>query len=259
MKVRISVEQENEERFLGDVMKKYHFSENDKETMQKVYGSMKRYLSPYAVYRINNRMRGVPLIDSNPCAIVAMTLGEGVDRLQRYYEQENQLAESYMAECLANELLLYMYVEFNRCYARFHRRFVMRYVFVGEEIPLTGMTDLIDEIYGRTKTGDNQKETQEQRQDREIRANEYGVIFPSKSVVFFAILSDNPKQVCEGICMNCANAACENRLQEASQIQTISSQTKLQDETAAVYENLNYGYQRIFGKTNIGLRENDAE
>ena len=240
MKVRMSVEQENTEHFIEGVMVKYHFSVSDREALFQVYENMKRYMAPYAVYRINGRMRGIPLIDHNQCAIVAMTLGEGIDRLQRYYEQEHALAESYMVECLANELLLCMYAEFNRCYPRFHRRFVKRYLFIGEEIPLTCMEELIDEIYGRSK--------QEEKQEQDIRANEYGVLFPSKSVVFFAILSDNPNQACQGICVNCSNVNCENRMHDTRQIGERRKNMDEKDETAATGVELNYGYQRIFSK-----------
>ena len=46
--------------------------------------------------------------------------------------------------------------------------------------------------------------------NKEISANEYGVLSPAKSVVFYAILTENPNKICEGICENCNNKACEN-------------------------------------------------
>lgn len=238
MKVRMSVEQDNTEHFIEGIMVKYHFPVSDKEALLQVYENVRRYMAPYAVYRINSRMRGIPLIDNNQCAIVAMTLGEGIDRLQQYYEQENALAESYMAECVANELLLLMYAEFNRSYPKFHRRFVQRYVFIGEEIPLTCMEDLVDEIYGRNR--------QEEKQSQDIRANEYGVLFPSKSVVYFAVLSDNPSQNCQGICVNCRNASCGNRMHDTRQLGERQKVADEKDETAATGIELHYGYQRIF-------------
>ncbi len=238
MKVRMSVEQDNTEYFIEGVMVKYHFSVNDRELLLQVYENVRRYMTPYAVYRINSRMRGNPLIDNNQCAMVAMTLGDGVDRLQQYYEQEDELAESYMVECLANELLLFMYAEFNRSYPRFHRRYVQRYVFIGEELPLTCMGEIVDEIYGRNHQGE--------KQEQDIRANEYGVLLPSKSVVFFAILSENPSQNCQGICINCGNVNCENRMRDTRQIGERQSRVDEKDETAATGMELHYGYQRIF-------------
>ena len=215
MKVRMAVEQPNKDAFIEQVMRKYHFSTEEKEALQQVYEKVRTYMAPYAIYRINTRMRGVPLLDAEQSALVAMTLGEGVDRLQEYYEREHALSESYMVECVANELLLQMYADFNQSYPKFHRRYVKRYVFVGEE--------------------------------NDITANEYGVLQPSKSVVFFALLSDNPEQHCQGICMNCGNLECENRMQEARQIQV---RMETQEMAAAVEpeQKLNYGYQRIFGQ-----------
>ena len=184
-------------------------------------------------------MRGVPLLDTEQSALVAMTLGEGVDRLQEYYEREHALSESYMVECVANELLLQMYADFNESYPKFHRRYVKRYVFVGEEIPLDGMQKLLAEVYGRQPA--------EIGQENDITANEYGVLQPSKSVVFFALLSDNPGQQCQGICMNCGNLECENRMQEARQIQ-VRMGTQEMAATVEPEQKLNYGYQRIFGQ-----------
>ena len=141
--------------------------------------------------------------------------------------------------CVANELLLQMYADFNQSYPKFHRRYVKRYVFVGEEIPLDGMQKLLAEVYGRQPADIGQ--------ENDITANEYGVLQPSKSVVFFALLSDNPEQRCQGICMNCGNTECENRMQEARQIQV---RMEPQEMAAAMEpeQKLNYGYQRIFGQ-----------
>ena len=43
-----------------------------------------------------------------------------------------------------------------------------------------------------------------------VSANKYGVMEPTKSVVFYALLTENPNQICEGICDNCNNKNCEN-------------------------------------------------
>ena len=128
MKVRMAVEQPNKDAFIEQVMRKYHFSTEEKEALQQVYEKVRTYMAPYAIYRINTRMRGVPLLDAEQSALVAMTLGEGVDRLQEYYEREHALSESYMVECVANELLLQMYADFNQSYPKFHRRYVKRHL-----------------------------------------------------------------------------------------------------------------------------------
>lgn len=278
MKVRMMVEQQNIGGFIDSVAEKYHFNDADKAELLRVYEQMAICMGPYASYRINQRMTGLRIIDDSQTAIVAMTLGVGVDRLQERYIRADKLDEAYMLDCIANELLINMYSEFNKSYARFHRRYVQRYVFIGNEIPLTVIPGLLEEIKGKgvkAKTADEQVEKEngsmendadkanasnvkddKKAGDRlvesnEITANEYGVLIPSKSVVFYAVLSENPEQACEGICIGCGNVQCENRIiagvQEgesaASDAETNDSETGL--DRAAL--NLNYGFQRIFG------------
>lgn len=266
MKVRMTVEQSNIDSFLDVVISKYHFARESKETLRNVYEKIRVSMSPYASYRLNQRMRGVRDIDDNQTALVAMTLGDGVDKLQEHYEKNHALEEAYMLDCICNELLLYMYTEFNCAYPKFHRRYVKRYVFVGTDIPLTDMELLLDEIRGAgqrknadTKLNSNDKEEfaeelcdkgeiirKETSRSQEIHANEYGVLTPSKSVVFFAVLSDNPSQLCEGICMNCGNVNCENRMQAGNQgSMKLEVKNPLEEAKA---ENFSYGFQRIFGK-----------
>lgn len=265
MKVRMAVEQQNVDCFLDMVIQKYHFAREDKEALRRVYEQIRTSMSPYASYRLNQRMRGVTVIDENQTALVAMTLGAGVDSLQDHYIRENALEEAYMLDCICNELLLNMYTEFNRTYPKFHRRYVKRYVFVGTDIPLTEMEKLLDEIKGSKKREESpaekknvqteemaeelcdkgEKIRQETARSQEIHANAYGVLSPAKSVVFFAVLSDDPSQTCEGICMNCNNVNCENRMQAGVQ-DSMKIEMKKNPAEERV-ENYNYGFQRIFG------------
>lgn len=237
MKIRISVEQQNKEIFINSVIEKYHFDENKEKELIGVYDQMLLGIGAYAAYRINTHVTGVNDIDNNQAAIVAMTLGAGVDRLQESYIRKEQLEKSYMLECIANELLLKMYKEFNKAYARFHRRYVMKYVFIGNDISLTEIPKLLEEIKGK-KNGED---------SNEIRSNEYGVLFPSKSVVFYAVLSENPKAECEGICARCENTSCENRYVEDKEDSDEKIKTEEIPKQTSI--NMNYGFQRIFGKS----------
>lgn len=270
MKVRMTVEQQNVDEFLTGVIGKYHFNPEDRECLRDVYEQMMVCVGPYASYRINQRVTGVRSIDDSQSAIVAMTLGIGVDRLADKFMKSGQMSEAYMLDCLANELMLGMYGEFNKVYARFHRRYVQRYVFIGDEIPLTVIPDLLEEIKGKQdrkgsdrKTGHSEqtgdkKETvstdaneEATVESNEITSNEYGVLLPSKSVVFYAVLSENPGIVCEGVCMNCNNAGCENRMSTDVQNNhgVVGPDSKLKEDEISerAKSNLNYGFQRIFG------------
>lgn len=280
MKVRMSVEQQNSDEFINQVISKHHFSESDRERLVQVYQQIKMCMGPYAAYRINQKVTGVQAIDDGPAAIVSMTLGAGVDRLQERYMRNGQLEETYMLDCLASELLLQMYGEFNAAYARFHRRYVKRYVFIGDEIPASAIPDLLRDIRGQKRQPDKQADKQPEEQEQakteadmseetgknlcdsqpayerlmehdEISANEYGVLSPSKSVVFFAVLSENPNQACEGICSGCGNTMCENRVVSETQTDRMARDIAFDGqnnaETAGTVGNLTYGYQRIFG------------
>lgn len=252
MKVRISVEQTDTKGFLNRIIKKYHFDEQDYEAMLKLYEQMQVHMSPYAMYKINHRMTGVSMIDDAQAAMVALTLGSGVDSMKERFTRQGKLSEVYMLDCLANELLLIMYKEFNKAYARFHRRYVKRYVFIGDEISPTAIPGILDDIKGvkqvQEKVSDtdsadeNMQEVLRERED--IHANEYGVLIPSKSVVFYALLSDDPSQVCEGICMGCGNVLCENRMESNKQLLKPSVE---EDNKKSPQGAMNYGYMRIFG------------
>jgi hypothetical protein len=162
---------------------------------------------------------------------------------------------------------------------------VERYVFIGDLLPVTAMRDVLefistgnvgsgtsDEIKQQadakidTKTTakpdakpdikPDEKSDTKTNTDAEnklayrdnITANEYGVLTPSKSVVFYAILSENPAVKCRGICLGCGNTECENRYQEEKQLP--ESQNQKKKETGNKVVELNYGYQRIFGCKN---------
>ncbi len=217
LKFSISINNIGRDMLIRNTLKKYHFNETDESTMVELYDEIVRNCEPYAIYRINHRTTGIRYIDESQTAVCAITLGQAMDELLDSMKEGKKLDEAYMADCLAGEMLLHMYDIFNQEYSKFHRRYVNRYVFVGDTIPLTSMQTILDDIY------DNEEEA-----NREIVANEYGVLLPSKSVVFYALLTDNPKQICAGICASCGREDCN------------------QNEYKSTVT-LNYGIQRILG------------
>lgn len=239
----MSASKQDRERFIKGIINKYHFEPEAENDIISVYEKMQSCMKPYAVYRMNQRDTGIKDIDSRQSAIVAMTLGKGIDSLEEQLTVAGKLDEAYILECIAAELLLTMYGDFNKEYAKFHRRYVERYVFIGEEIPATEVPKLLKEVKGvkeaantcihvekengqSTEGLDDEMENDKTENDNaenektgiecedDITANEYGVLTPSKSVVFYAILTENPKQICEGICNSCKNVNCENMIKE---------------------------------------------
>jgi hypothetical protein len=268
MKIRLGCDVRDVDSFINTVQKKYHFTENDFSELSDIYQQIQLVITPYAEYRINRHTTGVELIDRGTATAVAMSLGAGLDRLQERYMREEKLSEAYMLDCISSELLLIMYKEFNLSYARFHRRYVERYVFIGDLLPVTAMRDVLefiatgnvgsgtsDEIKQENAKTDTKSDTKTNTDAENklayrdnITANEYGVLTPSKSVVFYAILSENPAVKCRGICLGCGNTECENRYQEEKQLP--ESQNQKKKETGNKVVELNYGYQRIFGCKN---------
>ncbi|MBQ9233409.1 MAG: hypothetical protein IJ167_05155 [Lachnospiraceae bacterium] len=233
MRIRMNINQPNPERFIEQVMEKYHFSTNEKQELADIYNKIMECIKPYAAYRINRRVTGIKQIDDSQAAIVSMRLGIGLDELKDDYTKKGEIDKAYMLDCITNELLMKMYVEFNNMYAKYHRRYVKRYVFIGDEISTEKIPELLQEIKETDKALQNKKTDDEinddlmlyneeigtmelsgsdlgKKSDKEITANKYGVLTPAKSVVFYAILTENPAQICEGICENCNNKSCEN-------------------------------------------------
>lgn len=255
----MSASKQDRERFIKGIINKYHFEPEAENDIISVYEKMQSCMKPYAVYRMNQRDTGIKDIDNRQSAIVAMTLGKEIDSLEEQLTVAGKLDEAYILECIASELLLTMYGDFNREYAKFHRRYVERYVFIGEEIPATEVPKLLKEVKGAKEaantcisvekengrsmeepdgktennkmengnTGSGAAEDSNAENDNmgnentgheyedDITANEYGVLTPSKSVIFYAILTENPKQICEGICSSCKNVNCENMVKDS--------------------------------------------
>lgn len=247
----MSASKQDRERFIKEIINKYHFEPEAEDDIISVYEKMQSCMKPYAVYRMNQRDTGIKDIDSRQSAIVAMTLGKGIDSLEEQLTDAGKLDEAYILECIAAELLLTMYGDFNKEYAKFHRRYVERYVFIGEEIPATEVPKLLKEVKGvkeAANTCNVEKENEQSKEDLDeetendktendktendktenerteieyeddITANEYGVLTPSKSVIFYAILTENPKQICEGICSSCKNVNCENMIKDCQPV-----------------------------------------
>ncbi len=227
MRVTLSVEKINANNFITNVISKYHFDEPKRKQMTDIYNNIKEVAKPYAIYRINQKATGIRAIDDSQASVVAMTLGSGVDELSESYSKKGGLEEAYIIDCIANELLRYMYEDFNREYGRYHRRYIKKYIFTGDEIPLTKNKELLEQIKNKKKptpimdldfensaekTSVEAQNTKVNCVDRdEITSNEYGVLTPTKSVIFYALLSDNPNEKCQRICESCNNYSCDTR------------------------------------------------
>lgn len=211
------MENMTEELFLREMIRKYHFPEEQLFVLSGVAKEVQ------AVVRADSACGKAGWTSDRVAghAAVCITLGSGMDDLQENYLAEGCLSEGYMAEALASELLLRAYPRWNREVKRLYGEKVRRYHFLGSEpeLPLSGLPELLAAL------------------DVPVTCNAAYCMIPKKSVAFYAELvtaQDGEQIVCEGICMGCGNRACPNRMERP-------------DRQMHADHVFTYGYQRIFG------------
>lgn len=142
---------------------------------------------------------------------VLMTLGSSVDAIQSCLMEEEKLSESYMIECLSMEILAGAYRELDALLLAKSGRKSGGYSFPGADTPIETVAEIVDSF-----------------QQELVTYNEQFMLIPKKSVAYL-IKRTGEKSLCAG----CSNISCENR--------------ENQNDNHNGKE-LNYGYQRIFGK-----------
>ena len=174
------------EKILETVLCRYHFPKKEKETMKQVAAALEETVRRQAGFWWDVR-------ENTEAASVAVTLGDGVDRLQEEYTKQGRLLECYMAETLADELLLSLYPKVNARITQKTGRRVARCRFYGSDAfyPLEEMKKA-PVLCGL----------------REVVCNEAGCLLPKKSVVFWAELTGKEGTVCEKICAGCGQKGC---------------------------------------------------
>lgn len=154
---------------------------------------------------------------------VCITLGVGIDELQEQCLQQEYIMEGYMLETLASEMLLHSYARWNQNIRNEINRDVKRYHFLGSEpeYPIEMMPKILAEL------------------EAPVRCNTAYCMIPKKSVLFFAELAKpGEKAICEGICVNCKNVKCPNRMEEAKENEAAG---RMPDRPSS------YGISVIFG------------
>ena len=148
MKVRMNLKINNCDKFIDEVIEKYHFDRKNKPELTEIYNNLMDCVKPLAAYKINQKVTGIKIIDDCQAAVVCMTMGKGPDILKEAYTKNKELDKAYMMDCIANELLMKMYVEFNNMYARFHRRYVKSAFSSLSQTEKDAVTCVINELKG---------------------------------------------------------------------------------------------------------------
>lgn len=197
---------------LEKVIRCYHFREKDRKTMENLYQAAVPLVQAKAYYLWKQKNS---VISYEEYAVVFLTLGDGMDRLQELYLEKKCLSEAYMLECISLELLSKAYEEFVKQVQRETGKWAVKIDFLGDTYPI----ELLPELY-------------EEFGNMEIHYNEKLVLSPAKSVAFLLpVTGEETKNPCH-ICENCGNENCLFR------------QEKREQNVAAANT---YGYQRIFG------------
>ena len=208
--------------FINKVCVKFHFEEMQMSELQAVAREMLPLMRREAFWEVC-----APWIWNNGESTdvvyegIVMTLGKELDCLQESYHKEGMLTESYMLEALASELLLQGYSAYNRHVREVSSWHVARYHFPGNEKNLS--LEMLPHMLSKFSV--------------QVSCNEAFCVMPKKSVVFLAELTQDAQVKCEGICVDCENVRCSNRMEEDVQMgRTITDMP------------LTYGYLRIFVK-----------
>lgn len=225
------------EDFLDAVMDKFHFDREERECFFAVGRRVEETVIEEAGFWCSKTAGNVET------SAVALTLGTGVDRLQEEYTKNGRLTECYMAEAIADELLLTAYREFNRWVEKTGALHVARYHFFGTQEELSpwlaaqlrdaglsgigslGLEGIMQALLALGKPA--------------VECNGAYCLTPKKSVVFLAELTAQ-EVYCEGVCAGCARKDCPNSCRKEQE----ELRLRWPDLTERA---LPYGYARILG------------
>lgn len=215
-----------EETDLEKIIKRYHFRDTDRHSLQ----ALNRALFPLLQIKGYYLWKGKAAQDLyEDYAVVFLTLGSGVDDLQDIYLARQCLSEAYMIECITMEILNQAYEVLVKKLQKETGKWAAKIDFLGDTYPL----EMLPKLY-------------EGFEQMDITFNEQLVLSPRKSVVFLLPMSEkrmeNPCHICE----NCNNTEClfrEETLKNEKEIKLVNKRKKIFPMQANTY-----GYQRIFGK-----------
>lgn len=195
---------------------RYHFSHDSYPLLKAVYESCMKDCRISLYFRLDYKEAGQ--------TAVLLTLGDNIDKRQNTCMEEGKMSEAYMMECLAMEILNKAYVQTGHILYEISGMYAGSYKFPGSELPLAVTADVIEDF-----------------QQKEVRCNEMYMLLPKKSVVYLTKMqNEKPKAGKEQLlCAECKNEGCIHRMEPDKESISIKARRALE---------LNYGYQRIFGK-----------
>lgn len=190
-----------EESAYRQIMSRYHFRKSDEAQI--------RALTDRLIPEVEAVLYHAPYSPEEQSRLaVLVTLGSGVDDLQRACTEEGYLSESYMIECIAMELLGNAYEQSAEKIHDHYGLWISRFDFLGDAEPIEEMETLFDIL-----------------KPQEVSYNQAYMITPKKTVAFYTTLIEKRQEAYCNQCAACSNTRCAHRK-----------------------AHLTYGYQQIFGR-----------
>lgn len=228
-----------QEEHYKSMLERYHFRQTDLEQLRCLGEILLRtaepvmYCEPCRVTDADTKIVKTQTADARVGTQLAVivSLGAKVDALQNEYINKERLTEGYMIECIGMELLKAAYeLTAERIWKTFGL-WIGEFAFLGERYPL----ELTEDVFRLLAP-------------EEITYNQAYMLTPKKTVAFMTTLQKERKGGYCHICDACSNLQCPNRQSADKPKESETKRSAVSEVKQNRPSNLNYGYQRIFGK-----------
>ena len=180
-----------DENCFSDFIKRYHFNEEDKKEIIKLYRKVHPRVHAIFHYIVEDDK------ESGKVATVVASLGRAFDEYQNVLVRQQDIHGAYIVDCLGLELLSKAYDQIDAKIHEMTGLYTGGYTFAGsKEIPLEELPAIMKKL-GQKK----------------IRYNEAYVLVPKKSVLFTTRLYEK-EQESHSKCAGCNAKNCSMRMEE---------------------------------------------
>ena len=188
-----------DEACMSDFSRRYHFKEQDKSEIEKLYiKASPRVHAQFHYCLLNNKGEALEKENTKAAkqALVVVTLGQAFDVLQDSFLSgtEENIHKAYILDCIGLELLARAYGEVDKKLHELTGMYAGHYIFAGEDkLPMSEVPRLMG-LLGQ----------------KLVTYNEAYVLVPKKSVLFTAPLLKEPVHKL-GLCNMCGFLDCAMR------------------------------------------------